>query len=83
VRGGMGSDDPKHRRSYAAPPSVVLGGIFVMGIGMGVFLTLLAASAVPDKGARNAPEPTLPWRLRPSAGHVRQRARCGTPRIGL
>ena len=49
---GMGSDDPKHRRSYAAPPSVVLGGIFVMGITMGIFLTLLAASAVPDKGAR-------------------------------
>jgi len=48
----MGSDDPKHRRSYAAPPSVVLGGIFVMGITMGIFLTLLAASAVPDKGAR-------------------------------
>jgi hypothetical protein len=45
----MGSDDPKHRRSYAAPPGVVLGGIFVMGLGMGVFLTLLAASTVPDR----------------------------------
>jgi len=44
----MGSDDPKMRRSYAAPPGVVLGGIFVMGMGMGVFLTLLAASSVPD-----------------------------------
>ena len=49
--GSMGSDDPKKRRSYAAPPSVVLGGIFVMGLGMGVFLTLLAASAIPDRGA--------------------------------
>jgi len=46
----MGSDDPKMRRSYAAPPGVVLGGIFVMGMGMGVFLTLLAASSVPDHG---------------------------------
>lgn len=45
----MGSDDPKNRRSYAAPPGVVLGGIFIMGLGMGVVLTLLAASAVPDR----------------------------------
>lgn len=45
----MGSDDPKNRRSYAAPPGVVLGGIFVLGLGMGVVLTLLAASAVPDR----------------------------------
>ena len=42
----MGSDDPKNRRSYAAPPGVVLGGIFVLGLGMGVVLTLLGGLAV-------------------------------------
>lgn len=46
----MGSDDTgKQRRSYAAPPSVVLAGIFSMGLGMGVVLTLVAASSVPDR----------------------------------
>jgi hypothetical protein len=47
----MGSDDPKHRRSYAAPPSVLLGSIFAIGVLLGVVLTLLAASIVPDNDA--------------------------------
>jgi len=55
----MGSDDPKKRRSYAAPPGVVLGGIFVMGLGMGVFLTLLAASSVPDRDPLLETKPQL------------------------
>jgi hypothetical protein len=59
----MGSDDPKKRRSYAAPPSVLLGGIFVLGLGMGVFLTLLAAAAVPERGKTFSPS-LIAWPCR-------------------
>ena len=37
------------RLSGQAPPGVVMGGIFVFGLCAGVFLTLLAASSVPDR----------------------------------